>query len=170
MRGAWRPATPLGSGAKCSSGLPMSAAFFGPQRSPGNGVPENKGPVRAAYDAEVKRFSIRTGSPSNLITSLSGGNQQKVLIGRAFARSPSIIVLNDPARGVDLGTKVELYEELRRYAANGGAVLYLSSEIEEFLDFADRVAVFHKGTLFRVLRGEDRYRDGVNIPRQSRGL
>ena len=114
-----------------------------------------KGPVRAAYAAEVKRFSIKAGSSSNRITSLSGGNQQKVLIGRAFARSPSIIALNDPARGVDLGTKMELYEELRRYAASGGAVLYLSSEIEEFLDFADRVAVFHKGTLFRVLGGED---------------
>jgi ribose transport system ATP-binding protein len=115
----------------------------------------NKGPVRAAFAAEVKRFSIKTGSSSNRITSLSGGNQQKVLIGRAFARSPSIIVLNDPARGVDLGTKVELYDELRRYAANGGAVVYLSSEIEEFLGFADRVAVFHKGTIFRVLSGED---------------
>jgi ribose transport system ATP-binding protein len=114
-----------------------------------------KAPVWAAYAAEVRRFSIKTGSAYDRITSLSGGNQQKVLIGRAFARSPAIIVLNDPARGVDLGTKVELYDELRRYAADGGAVLYLSSEIEEFLGFADRVAVFHKGAVFRVLGGED---------------
>jgi len=115
----------------------------------------NKPIVRKLYQAEVKRFSIKTGSSANKITSLSGGNQQKVLIGRAFARNPAVIVLNDPARGVDLGTKVELYDELRRYAAAGGSVLYLSSEIEEFLGFADRVAVFHKGTIFRVLSGED---------------
>jgi len=115
----------------------------------------NKSATRQAYLAEVNRFSIKTGSSANRITSLSGGNQQKVLIARAFARSPAVIVLNDPARGVDLGTKVELYEGLRRYAAGGGAVLYLSSEIEEFLGFADRVAVFHKGAVFRVLGGED---------------
>jgi ribose transport system ATP-binding protein len=110
-------------------------------------------PVHRAYESEVRRFSIKIGNPWNRITSLSGGNQQKVLIGRAFAKAPSVIVLNDPARGVDLGTKVDLYDELRRYAAGGGAVLYLSSEIEEFLDFADRVMVFHKGTVFSILEG-----------------
>jgi ribose transport system ATP-binding protein len=115
----------------------------------------NRQRVREAYEKEVKRFSIKIGSSANRITSLSGGNQQKVLIGRAFAQSPSLIVLDDPARGVDLGTKVELYDELRQYSASGGAVLYLSSEIEEFLGFADRVIVFHRGTLFRDLSGED---------------
>jgi ABC-type sugar transport system ATPase subunit len=111
-------------------------------------------PIEAAFKKESKRFSIKMGSPSNRITSLSGGNQQKVLIGRAFAKSPRLIVLNDPARGVDLGTKRELYDEIRRYTANGGAVIYLSSEIEEFLGFADRVAVFHNGSLFSVLSSE----------------
>jgi ribose transport system ATP-binding protein len=112
-------------------------------------------PVAAAYEAEVKRFSIKAGHRGNRITSLSGGNQQKILIGRAFARAASIIVLNDPARGVDLGTKMELYEELRRYASRGGAVIYLSSEIEEFLGFADRVVVFHRGAIFRTLAGDE---------------
>lgn len=106
------------------------------------------------FQTEVGRLKIRMGSPSNRITSLSGGNQQKVLIGRAFARNPRVIVLNDPARGVDLGTKRDLYGELRRFADQGGAVVYLSSEIEEFLGFADRVDVFVDHSIFRSLSGD----------------
>jgi ribose transport system ATP-binding protein len=109
--------------------------------------------IVGAFKAEVARLSIKTGAPSNKITSLSGGNQQKVLIGRAFAALPRVIVLNDPARGVDLGTKRELYEELRKFAAAGGSVVYLSSEIEEFIGFADRVDVFRDDRLSRSLAG-----------------
>lgn len=111
---------------------------------------------RAAHQlfaAEVDRLKIKTGPITNRITSLSGGNQQKVLISRAFADTPRVIVLNDPARGVDLGTKRDLYRELQAFARAGGAVVYLSSEIEEFLGFAHRVDVFVKGTLFRSLDG-----------------
>ena len=114
-----------------------------------------KSEIAGTYDAEVKRFSIKAGNRGDKITSLSGGNQQKVLIARALAQSPRILILNDPARGVDLGTKRELYEELRRFVSNGGAVVYLSSEIEEFLGFADRVAVFHNDSIFRILTGEE---------------
>jgi ribose transport system ATP-binding protein len=103
------------------------------------------------FQPEVSRFRIKIGRPSNKITSLSGGNQQKVLIARAFARRPKVIILNDPARGVDLATKRDLYMELRRFADRGGAVIYLSSEIEEFLGFADRVDVFVGQAIFRSL-------------------
>jgi ABC-type sugar transport system ATPase subunit len=96
-------------------------------------------------------LSIKSSRASNLITSLSGGNQQKVLIGRAFAADPEIIVLDDPARGVDVGTKQELYAQLKDFARQGGAVVYLSSEIEDFFDFADRVLVFRAKTLFRTI-------------------
>jgi ribose transport system ATP-binding protein len=111
--------------------------------------------LNEAFQREVARFRTKTGRPSNKITSLSGGNQQKVLIGRAFARDPAVIVLNDPARGVDLSTKRDLYAELRKFADRGGAVVYLSSEIEEFLGFADRVDVFVGQSLFRSLTGCD---------------
>jgi ribose transport system ATP-binding protein len=106
------------------------------------------------FHPEISRFRIKIGRPSNKITSLSGGNQQKVLIARAFARQPKVIILNDPARGVDLATKRDLYMELRRFADRGGAVIYLSSEIEEFLGFADRVDVFVGQAIFRSLRAE----------------
>lgn len=115
----------------------------------------NKSGIGPIFRAEVERLRIKCGRISNKITSLSGGNQQKVLIGRAFARNPRVIVLNDPARGVDLGTKRDLYLELRRFAEAGGAVVYLSSEIEEFLGFADRVDVFVSNTLFRSLSDTD---------------
>jgi ribose transport system ATP-binding protein len=114
-----------------------------------------RAPIAGAFKAEVARLAIKTGAPSNKITSLSGGNQQKVLIGRAFAASPRVIVLNDPARGVDLGTKRELYEELRKFAAAGGSVVYLSSEVEEFIGFADRVDVFRDDRLSRSLAGAE---------------
>lgn len=113
----------------------------------------NRSHIGSTFRAEVDRLRIKCGRISNKITSLSGGNQQKVLIGRAFARKPRVIVLNDPARGVDLGTKRDLYLELRRFTEAGGAVVYLSSEIEEFLGFADRVDVFVANTLFRSLSG-----------------
>ncbi|PDT50529.1 sugar ABC transporter ATP-binding protein [Sinorhizobium fredii] len=111
--------------------------------------------LKPMFKREVDRLRIKIGSPSNRITSLSGGNQQKVLIGRAFANDPQVIVLNDPARGVDLGTKRDLYRELRTFADKGGSVIYLSSEIEEFIGFADRVDVFFGGRLFRSLTGDE---------------
>jgi ribose transport system ATP-binding protein len=114
-----------------------------------------RGNVMPKFRQEVDRFRIKIGSAGNKITSLSGGNQQKVLIGRAFANEPDIIVLNDPARGVDLGTKRDLYRELRAFADRGGSVVYLSTEIEEFLGFVDRVDVFHAGYLFKSLGGGD---------------
>lgn len=108
-----------------------------------------------AFEAEVRRLMIRMGSPADLITSLSGGNQQKILIGRALVGKPRILVMNDPARGIDMGAKRELYKVLKSFAADGGAVVYLSSEIEEFPGFANRVAVFHAGRLFRTLEGRE---------------
>ena len=96
----------------------------------------------------VDRLSIKVGHRSNLITSLSGGNQQKVLIGRSFAMQPGILVLNDPARGVDVRTKRELYDHLRDYASRDNSVIFLSSELEEFIGLCGRVVVFRHGSIF----------------------
>lgn len=107
------------------------------------------------FDWEVERLAIRMGERTNKITSLSGGNQQKVLIGRAFALNPDILVLNDPARGIDVGAKAELYKHLRDFAATGKSVIYLSSEIEEFVSFCARVVVFRNGSIFDEFRGSE---------------
>ena len=100
------------------------------------------------FDWEVERLSIKIGARSNLITSLSGGNQQKVIIGRSFALHPRILVLNDPARGIDVDTKRELYKHLREFSSEGNSVVYMSSELEEMLGFCSRVLVFRNGSVF----------------------
>ncbi len=108
-----------------------------------------------AFGRETSRLGIKFARSSDRITALSGGNQQKVLIARAFASDPRVIVLDDPARGVDIGTKQELYRQLVAFAQRGGAVVYLSSEIEEFFGFADRVTVFVRTSLFQTLGSDD---------------
>lgn len=111
--------------------------------------------LEGIFNYEVQRLSIKTGPRSNLITSLSGGNQQKVLIGRAFSLRPKILILNDPARGIDVGTKREFYQHLRDFAAEGNSVVYMSSELEEFIGLCSRVAVFRNGSIFDTLTDAD---------------
>jgi ribose transport system ATP-binding protein len=107
------------------------------------------------FDWEVERLAIKAGTKSNLISSLSGGNQQKVIIGRALAQQPKILVLNDPARGIDVDTKRELYKHLREFAGEGNSVVYMSSELEEFIGFCSRVVVFRNGSIFETFVDED---------------
>jgi ribose transport system ATP-binding protein len=113
----------------------------------------DKGTLGTIFRREADNLMIKFGAPGDKITSLSGGNQQKVLIGRGFAMGPDIIVLNDPARGIDVGAKTELYRHLREFAADGKSVIYMSSELEEFLGFATRVIVFRDGAPFDAFDG-----------------
>jgi ABC-type sugar transport system ATPase subunit len=98
---------------------------------------------------------IKTGHRSNAITSLSGGTQQKVLIARWLATDPRVLLLNDPTRGVDMGTKSDIYEVLTDAASRGIAVVMLSTEVGELVELMDRVLVFREGELHRELnRGQ----------------
>jgi len=99
------------------------------------------------FERETALLRVKMGSKNDKITSLSGGNQQKVLIARAFSEKPDILVLNDPARGIDIGAKLDLYRNLRGFAARGNATIFLSSEAEEFLDLCSRVLVFRNGQI-----------------------
>jgi len=105
------------------------------------------GKLKSVFTHETGNLATRMGDSGNLITSLSGGNQQKILIARAFAERPNVLVLNDPARGIDVGTKLDLYRNLRHYVSRGHAVVFLSSEIEEFIDLCSRVLVFRGGVI-----------------------
>jgi len=115
----------------------------------------DRGTLSTLFKREAENLLIKFGVKEDRITSLSGGNQQKVLIGRGFAMRPDVIILNDPARGIDVGAKSELYKHLRAFAEEGRAVVYLSSEIEEFLGFATRVIVFRDGAPFDAFDGRD---------------
>ena len=111
--------------------------------------------LNGIFDWEVERLSIKTGPKNNLITSLSGGNQQKVMIARDFTTTPKILILNDPARGIDVGAKRDLYKHLRIFVNEGGTVIFLSSELEEFIGLCHRVLVFRDGSIFETFEKED---------------
>jgi ribose transport system ATP-binding protein len=109
--------------------------------------------LTSVFEFEVDKLSVRMGDRNDRITSLSGGNQQKVLIGRAFALGPEVLLLNDPARGVDVSAKSDLYGYLKDFAAGTRSVVYLSSEIEELPGLCHRVLVFRNGAVFEELTG-----------------
>ena len=110
--------------------------------------------LNGIFEWEVDRLSIKTGPRDNLIGSLSGGNQQKVMIARSFAQHPKVLILNDPARGIDVSTKRDLYVHLRNYVEEGNTVIFLSSELEEFIGLCPKVMVFRNGTVFDIFENE----------------
>lgn len=117
--------------------------------------------VRRLFEEQARALSIRTGRLDDSINSLSGGSQQKIVIGRSLAASPRVIALNDPTRGVDIATKQDLYGLLHALATEGKAVLFLSNEIEEFEGLCERVAVFRLGSIFTILSGKQVTDDAV---------
>jgi ribose transport system ATP-binding protein len=110
--------------------------------------------LNGIFDWEVERLNIKTGPRDNLIGSLSGGNQQKVMIARSFAQHPKVLILNDPARGIDVTTKRDLYSHLRKFAEEGNTVIFLSSELEEFIGLCPKVLVFRNGSIFDIFENE----------------
>jgi len=93
----------------------------------------------------VGRFSVRTPSLQARIVQLSGGNQQKVVLGRWFALSPDVVVLSEPTRGIDVGAKSEVYRFVQDMAEDGTAILIASSELLELLGLCDRILVMFRG-------------------------
>jgi ribose transport system ATP-binding protein len=106
-----------------------------------------------AIDAEIARLHIKVGSNSDAVSTLSGGNQQKVVIGKWLMTDPRIILLNDPTRGIDVGTKQEMYVLLRELAAAGAAILFYSTDYDELVGLCDRVAILYDGRIIRELEG-----------------
>jgi ribose transport system ATP-binding protein len=106
-----------------------------------------------AIDDMIKLLNIRVGDIDGPVASLSGGNQQKVVIAKWLMTKPRIILLNDPTRGIDVGTKQELYELLRRLAEGGAAILFYSTDYDELIGCCDRVLVFYNGAITRTLEG-----------------
>jgi D-xylose transport system ATP-binding protein len=105
-------------------------------------------------EAEVQRnqamfSSLRVKAPSleAIVGRLSGGNQQKVVLGKALLTEPKVIFLDEPTRGIDVGAKVEVYELVNRLTADGHAVVLVSSELPELMGMSDRIAMLHEGTI-----------------------
>jgi ribose transport system ATP-binding protein len=104
-------------------------------------------------DEMVKLLAIRTAGLEIPVGALSGGNQQKVVIAKWLMRHPRIILLNDPTRGIDVGTKQEIYQLLRRLADQGAAIVFYSTDYDELIGCCDRVLVLYDGAIKRELVG-----------------
>jgi ribose transport system ATP-binding protein len=109
----------------------------------------------AAIDRMISLLMIRTDGTVIPAGALSGGNQQKVLIAKWLMVSPRIILLNDPTRGIDVGTKQEFYHLLRRLADEGAAIIFYSTDYAELIGCCDRVLVLYDGAVKRVLAGSE---------------
>ena len=92
---------------------------------------------------------------------LSGGNQQKIVIGKWLALKPRVLLLDEPTRGIDVGAKQEIYALLEQLAADGVAILFVSSEMEEILRLSDRALVMHQGQITGELRREELSEEAV---------
>ena len=109
----------------------------------------------------VDRLGIVLGSPEHSITTLSGGNQQKVIIARWLAFGPSVLLLNDPTRGIDIGAKNDLYALFGALASEGLTVIMLSTELDEHVELMDRVLVFREQELFKEFDRAKVTREGL---------
>ena len=115
----------------------------------------DKAALEQAVASGIGRMQIKVGSVDDPVSTLSGGNQQKVVIAKWLMTSPKVILLNDPTRGIDVGTKQEIYRLLRELAEGGAAILFYSTDYEELIGCCDRVAVMYDGEVVRELRGEE---------------
>ena len=103
--------------------------------------------VRAVADNAIRALGVRPADPDERAGALSGGNQQKVLLGRWLETGPRVLLLDEPTRGIDVGAREEIYALIDRLAASGLAILVVSSDLPEVLGLADRVLVMRAGRL-----------------------
>lgn len=100
---------------------------------------------------EVQRLGIRTHSIDTVVGTLSGGNQQKVVLAKWLVTRPRVLILDEPTRGVDVGAKFEIYRLIRQLTAEGTAIVMVSSELPEVLGMADRVAIISEGRMAAII-------------------
>ena len=111
--------------------------------------------MKEAVEREIKRLKIRCTSEQELISSLSGGNQQKVIIGKWLERSPDVLLLDEPTRGIDVGAKYEIYQLIVNMAKDGMIIIVSSSEMPELLGITNRIAVLSNHRLAGIVETKD---------------
>jgi ribose transport system ATP-binding protein len=113
----------------------------------------DRGVEQARIDELLKLLAIKAATIDMPVGALSGGNQQKVVIAKWLMNRPKIILLNDPTRGIDVGTKQEIYALLRKLADTGAAIIFYSTDYDELIGCCDRVLVMYDGSIIRTLEG-----------------
>jgi ribose transport system ATP-binding protein len=109
---------------------------------------------RAALDKAIAEFDIRTGRKDLLAGQLSGGNQQKLLLAKMMMTDPGIIIIDEPTRGIDIGTKEQIYKFIAELSAQGRSIIVVSSEMQELIGICDRIVVMRGGRLVGEVKGE----------------
>lgn len=105
--------------------------------------------------AAIARYAVKTPSPEAGVATLSGGNQQKVVLGRWTAGTPRVYIFEDPTRGVDVATKLEIYRQIRGLAEQGAAVILVASDLMELIGLSDRILIFSQGRIVDEVAGEE---------------
>ena len=125
------------------------------------GVSINSKKVEQLVQDNVKKMNIKTPSSKTLIKSLSGGNQQKVLIGRWLANDPDVLILDEPTRGIDVGAKYEIYCIIAELAKQGKSIIMISSEMSELIGMSDRIMVMCDGRVTGFVDGKDATQENI---------
>jgi ABC-type sugar transport system ATPase subunit len=112
----------------------------------------NESKRREIVERAIRAFGIKVADPQQTIDSLSGGNQQKLLVGRWMEHPPDVLILDEPTRGVDVGAREEIFDIIGSLVESGMAVVLISSDLGEVLNLSNRVAVYRDG---RILRMDD---------------
>jgi ribose transport system ATP-binding protein len=111
--------------------------------------------MKIAAEQQIASLKIKTPTCETAVINLSGGNQQKVVLGKWLSMSPKVMILDEPTRGIDVGAKSEIYRIMRTLAEQGAVILMISSDMEEVLHVSDRVAVMHEGQITGMLERAD---------------
>lgn len=119
-----------------------------------NGV-IRKGEEKASTNKYIQELEVKCADADQAVGELSGGNQQKVMIARAMLANAKVIIIDEPTRGVDVGTKTEIYKIVRGFAEQGCAVIVISSELPEVIGLSDRILVMHEGIVTGEVQGDE---------------
>lgn len=123
----------------------------------------NRSKERELSDSMIKKLLIKTPNSEQKVGSLSGGNQQKVVIGKWLATNPQVLILDEPTRGVDIGAKKEIYDLMNELVSQGVAILMISSELPEVLGMSDRILVMHEGKISGEFTQEDANQEKIML-------
>ncbi|WP_457580907.1 sugar ABC transporter ATP-binding protein [Ensifer canadensis] len=110
---------------------------------------------QSAIQSAIRDLAIKAPNPDFEVTSMSGGNQQKVVIGKALMTEPKVLLMDEPSRGIDVGAKADVFRAMRRLAGEGLAILFSTSDLEEVMALSDRIAVMSNGRLVAVIDRKD---------------
>lgn len=125
------------------------------------GVKLNNGKIEKLVQDNIGKLSIKTPSSKTLIQSLSGGNQQKVIISRWLANNPDVLIMDEPTRGIDVGAKYEIYQIMISLAKQGKGIIMISSEMPELIGVSNRIMVMCNGKITGEVSGDEATQENI---------